>query len=208
MNTIIRVALLMIAIITVPNAMAKDKVYRVSSPDKKIEVVVNLSDQIRFSVKHDGQEIISPSQIAMELPNVTLGQNPVVVKVEKRSIDETIQPVVKIKEAQIANQCNELKVIYEGDYAIRFRAYNDGVAYRFETNKDGEITVVSETGNYAFPENYMCWWGREKRFQSNNQVYYDYTSLQKLGEQDMASLPLILNPANGPKIVIAETDLI
>jgi alpha-glucosidase len=38
--------------------------------------------------------------------------------------------------------------------------------------------------------------------------YYDYTSLQKLGEDDLASLPLILSPAEGPKIVIAEADLI
>lgn len=208
MNKKYNVALLLIMSFSMLNAAAKEKTYKVTSPDKTIELQIGVSDKIQFSVLESGKEIISPSTIALELDNQTLGLQPVVKNVIRQSIEETITPVVKIKEAKVSNNCNELKLLLKGDYAISFRAYNEGVAYRFETAKTGEITVVSETGEYVFPENYMCWWGRERRFQSNNQVYYDYTSLQKLGEEDMASLPLILNPANGPKIVIAETDLI
>lgn len=203
-----RILLLLIAVFSLSGAFAKNTEQRLLSPDKKIEMIITLSDQIHFSVNYNGKEIISPSLLALQLENATLGQNPVVKSSETKSIDEKVYPVVKIKEAVITNRCNELRIMFEGDYALDFKAYNNGVAYRFETQKKGEITVVSETGEYNFPENYTCWWGTEKTFQSNNQVYYNYTSLQALTKKDLASLPLILNPAHGPKIVITETDLI
>jgi len=204
----IKSAFIVLLALTCLGVVAKDKVYKVNSPDKKTEMSIYISDQVKFSVQQDGKEIVSPSQIALTLENQTLGENPIVIKAERQVVSETIRPVVKIKEAQIENNCNVLKLIFEGNYAISFRAYDEGVAYRFETSMEGDITVLNEKGRYVFPENYMCWWGREKSFQSHNQVYYDYTSLQKQGQDDLASLPLILNPANGPKIVIAETDLI
>ncbi|MGQ1908221.1 glycoside hydrolase family 97 protein [Marinifilum sp. RC60d5] len=208
MKKILKVALLLVCSLSFMNGSAKEKIYRVSSPDNTTEMIIHISNKVQIAVKQDGQQIISPSDLALTLNNQVLGQNPKVVNVEKKSIHETIVPVVKIKEAKVLDNYKELKISFEGNYAMSFRAYNEGVAYRFETMKDGEITVVSETGNYTFPENYMCWWGRERSFQSHNQVYYDYTSIQQLGKDDLASLPLILNPANGPKIVIAETDLV
>ena len=207
MTKIIRITSLLALIVFLGTTSAKSKTYSISSPDNKIELQVLVSEQIQFMVKFAGQTIISPSTISMELKSQVLGQSPVVQKVISNKINENITPVVKVKEAQIANNCNELRLQMVENYSLSFRAYNEGVAYRFETDLPGEITVVKEQGSYSFPENYMCWWGKERSFQSHNQVYYDYTSIQKQGIDDLASLPLILNPANGPKIVIAETDL-
>ena len=41
-------------------------------------------------------------------------------------------------------QYKELSIAFKGDYGVIFRAYNDGVAYRFYTKKKGEITILSE----------------------------------------------------------------
>ncbi|MCU4175353.1 glycoside hydrolase family 97 protein [Carboxylicivirga sp. N1Y90] len=208
MTNLIKITTLLCATFLFVNASAKEKVYSVSSPDKTTVLSVHVSNKVQISIQQDGKFIVSPSELALELESKTLAQNPKVLKVDKRRIEETIKPVVKVKEAEVLNNCNELSITFDGNYAMSFRAYNEGVAYRFETSMVNDITVVNEKGEYSFPENYMCWWGREKKFQSHNQVYYDYTSVQKLGKDDLASLPLILNPANGPKIVIAETDLI
>lgn len=203
----LRLLLLLVAVFSAFCSFAKDNVHHLLSPDKKTEVIISLTNQIRFSINYDGKVIVSPSPIGIQLEKATLGQNSIVIKMETKAIDEKVNPVIRTKEAVITNRCNELKLYFENDFTLVFRAYNEGVAYRFETQKDGEITVVSETGEYNFPENYTCWWGTEKGFQSNYQVYYNYTSLQELGKNDLASLPLILNPAHGPKIVITETDL-
>jgi alpha-glucosidase len=136
-----------------------------------------------------------------------LGENPKINRVEKNEISEILHPIVKIKEATINNNCNELIVYFKDNYYLSLRAYNEGVAYRFGTTIKNEIIVNSETGEYAFPENYNVWWGKETKFQSHNQVFFDYKSLDSLKSTDLASLPLIMNPVNGPKIVISETDI-
>jgi alpha-glucosidase len=208
MKHLIKITTLLVTAFFFVNASSKEKIYRVSSPDETTVLSVHISNKVEISIQQDGKTIVGQSELALQLDNATLGQNPQLIKLDKRQINETITPVVKVKEATVHNNCNELKMTFAGNYAMSFRAYNEGVAYRFETSMPDDITVIREKGEYRFPENYMCWWGVERSFQSHNQVYYDYTSVQKLSEDDLASLPLILNPANGPKIVMAETDLI
>jgi alpha-glucosidase len=189
------------------NLLSQKKEFKLFSPDKRTEVIISITEKIQFSVKYENRVLISPSPIAMQLENECIGHNPVVIKNVLTQINSKVYPVVKIKEAVVADNCNEVKLHFKGDYSVIFRAYNNGVAYRFETRKPGVIIVLSEKGEYNFPDNYTCWWGTEKSFQSNNQVYYNYTSLQQLGDKDLASLPLILNPDKGPKVVVGETDL-
>jgi alpha-glucosidase len=143
----------------------------------------------------------------MQLESQVLGENPKVKIVKKQKIAEVLHPVIKEKQATIAIITNELRIDFKNNYYLIIRAYNNGVAYRFGTTINGEITIISETGKYNFPENHMVWWGKEKKFQSHNQVFFDYKSLRQTSTKDLSSLPLIINPANGPKIVITETDL-
>ena len=45
-----------------------------------------------------------------------------------------------------------------GDWGVRLVARNDGVAYRFETDFDGDIVVDAETANLAIPgKDVVCW---------------------------------------------------
>jgi len=190
------------------SAKERGEEYKINSPDKKIEFKLKFNNKIQISIDYNGVSILNPSEISMNLSTGILGYNPQVEKVERNEILEVLHPVVRVKEAIINNRCNELIIHFKKGYYLTLRAYNNGVAYRFGTNTGVDITVMSETGIYEFPENHMMWWGEEKRFQSHNQVYFDYRSLKKTNPADLASLPLILNPAEGPKIVITETDLI
>jgi alpha-glucosidase len=168
---------------------------------------VSFDNELKFSVLYNGQELIDPSPVSMELENMTLGREGKIVKKSTNSVDRVLTPVVRIKSEKVTDRYNELTLIFDKNYAFIVRAYNDGIGYRFETELGDSITVKKENARYSFNGNYTCWWAKEKGFHSNNQVYYDYTSLQELTSDDLGSLPLILNPVNGPKIVIAETDL-
>jgi len=189
-------------------AQVKTKTYSLKSPDKKIEFKLSVNEKTWIAADYEGASILEPSEISMNLTSGILGENAKVEKTEKNKISEVLKPVVKVKSATISNECNELIIYFDNNYYINLRAYNNGFAYRFGTSIDNEITVISETGKYVFPENHMMWWGKEKSFESHNQVYFDYQSLRNTGTKDLASLPLILDPAVGPKIVITETDLI
>jgi alpha-glucosidase len=188
-------------------AQKKIKKYNVNSPNNKIEFVLNVGNKIWLSANHEGQSILDLSEISMHLETQILGENPTVTHVKKQKIAEVLYPVIKEKQAVVNNNANELRVDFKNNFYLILRAYNNGIAYRFGTKINEEITVVSETGKYKFPENHMVWWGKEKTFQSHNQVFFNYKSLRQTSNTDLSSLPLIINPVKGPKIVITETDL-
>ncbi len=198
----IGIAALLLAMLT-----GQTQEYHLKSPDGEIDFSLNAGEKLSISASYMGEPLIAASPVSMQLKGRTLGLNAKVKGTKKNRVSRTITPAVKVKDAYIEENYNELIVSFKDDYRLILRAYDMGIAYRFETEIAGDITVISETGNYHFPENYTLWWGRERQFQSSNQVYYDYTSLQELSGEDLASLPLILRPSKGPYIVIAESDL-
>ncbi len=189
--------------------MAQGKMYEVKSPDGNISFKLTVNDSTYISAQYKGKSILEPSGISMDFASMVLGGKKLKVdKVEENKISEVLYPIVKVKSAEVKNDCNEIIVYLNNNSYIVLRAYDEGFAYRFGTTYVNEITVMSETGDYKFPENHTVWWGKETKFQSHNQVYFDYKSLREVSPKDLASLPLIINPSSGPKIVITETDLI
>ncbi|WP_282124990.1 glycoside hydrolase family 97 protein [Marinifilum flexuosum] len=184
---------------------AKD--YQLQSPDKKTIIRVQTGEDLTFSMHYKKTPLLNPTVIALELEGVILGKEPKVIQKNTNSVNRVIKPEVCEKSELIQENYNELKLTFEKGFDVIFRAYNNGVAYRFGTHLPGEITVKSEKGNFNFPENNMVYWPKERSFHSNNQVYYDFTSLGELSSKDLGSLPVLMDTGKGAKLVIGETDL-
>ena len=190
----------------ISSAFAKD--FKLKSPNKKISVSIQTGSKLTFTVKHNQTSLIAPTEIAMELEGgIILGENPVVTKKNSSTVNRELRPEVREKNEIIIENYNELKLSFKQNFDLVFRAYDNGIAYRFETRLPGEITVKSETGKYNFPDNKLVYWPRERSFHSNNQVYYDFTSLGELSSKDLGSLPVLMTSENAPSILIGETDL-
>jgi alpha-glucosidase len=184
------------------------KDFKLQSPNKKINISVYVGSDLSFSVQNNKESIIDPTRISLELMNGSiLGKNPVFQKKTTNSVNRFIVPEVREKTERIHENYNELKLTFKNNYSVIFRAFDNGVAYRFETTFPGEIEIKKETGAFKFPENYTVYWPKERSFHSNNQVYYDFTSLGELEKKDLGSLPVLLTSANKPSIVIGETAL-
>ena len=182
------------------------KEYSLYSPDKKIKVIVQTDDEIRFSVLFNNQTVIKPSIISMQLD----GMKPLSAKVKKivtRTVNEVIHPTVATKNAIIPDHFNELKIAFRDNYTIIFRAYDDGFAYRFQTSSKKDITVLDETGNFVFAGDYPIYFPKETSFFSHNEREYIYTNLNELEKDEFCSLPALIAPENGPKILITESDI-
>ena len=134
--------LFLAALVICLNLSAKN--YRIESPDGKISLEVNIDQRVSWSVKMDGKQILNSSPIALHLENETLGDNPRLLKSAIKEVNETTQAVVPYKFKNVVDHCNELLLKFKGDYSIRFRAYNNGAAYRIEVGKKGEIIVNDE----------------------------------------------------------------
>ncbi len=182
--------------------------YSVSSPDKRIEVKVENDQKIRFSVTLNGNVLISPSSISLKLADGSiLGQDAVVDETQRQMINNIITPVVKQKSETITEYCNELRLIFEEDFNLVFRAYNEGVAYRFETRFDDQIRIASEEVTFNFVSNDTAFFPEEESMMSHNERLYEKLTFGEMTPGSFCSLPVLINTYSGNHVLITEADL-
>jgi alpha-glucosidase len=192
-------------VLSLSSSIAKE--YKISSPDNKISLTVNVGNDIKWYAAREGNEIISNSKIAMILKNGrTLGENEKVRKATVSKLNEIIRPVVANKKSEIADNCNILTINFNSGFALQFRAYNDGVAYRFETSFKDEIIVKDEIADFMFPSGSHSWYPLETSFMSHNERTFIYSSLDTLVDKHLASLPALFQ-VNGVDVLITESDI-
>jgi alpha-glucosidase len=96
----------------------------------------------------------------------------------------------------------------EGDYAVVFRAFDEGVAYHFETSLPlTEAKVYAEEVRFNFAGDYHVYYPKEDSFFSHNEREFLNLPLKQITQTTLASLPAVVATNNGTKIAIAESDV-
>ncbi len=178
------------------------------SPNKKIEVQIQAGDLLLYSVICNQQQIINRSPISMSIDNGTiLGKSPAIAKSETKTVNETLTSVIKVKTSTIKSHFNELTVYFKGKYALIFRAYDDGVAYRWITQFDKEIKVINEEATFNFTKDHHLYFPEEESFFTHSERIYPRIRLSEITSKRMSCLPILVDIERGPKIAITEADL-
>jgi alpha-glucosidase len=182
--------------------------YELLSPDKKIKIVISVAEEISYSLFYRSKSLLEKSPISLMVKeHGTLGQNPKVGKVENRSVDEVLHPVLKVKSADIRDHFNEISLEFAGGYGLDFRAYDDGAAYRWRTNFDGTIQVVLEQASFNFTNDHNIYFPTEESFLTHSERLYEYIPISSIGAEKFSCVPVLVNVKGGPKIAITESDL-
>lgn len=197
-------------------SFAKDVNYRVTSPDGHISATVMVGEDIRYSVSRNEQTLIAPSTISMNLSDGTVfGRNDKVRKTVRTSFDDTFSTVA-YKKAEVRDNYNQILLNFK-EFSLIFRAYDDGVAYRFVSNLDKKKTyeVISEQAEFNFGEDrqafipYVNSGAKTVEGQYFNSFENTYTvqNLSQWRKDRLAFLPLVVAADEGVKILITEADL-
>ena len=191
------------------NAFAKD--IELQSPDKKIKISIAVTDKITWSIKQGTTAILQASQLAMILKNnVKLGVNPVLQHQKLSHHNNLLLADIPVKSKKIINNYNELKLDFKGHYSLYFRAYDDGVAYRFETQLgEALIEVENEVADFNFGTNNRVFWPQETdpNFLSHFESLYKDSTLNAFSAQQHAALPMLVYAESGTKMLVSEADL-
>ena len=194
------------------------KPFTLQSPNGKITVTVNTGERLSYAVTHENTVVLAESPIAMTLDNNTVLGVPAKVKSTKtKSVDQVIQAYF-YKRNVIQDQFNELIISFKGNYSVVFRAYDEGVAYRFETNLKKPFNVVFETADFNFDEDYTAWIPYvnarkgegdfiQQQFFTSFENTYTVTPLSKMEPERLVFLPALVALKDGKKAVITEADL-
>jgi alpha-glucosidase len=201
------IVVLAFAIITSTVLYAQSS-YDLKSPDNRIEVRVRTSGQLRYDVLLRGNALLENATLSLDVEHKKLGLQPKVTSAKPRSNDQVVEPVVRQKFAKIRDHYNELRLTMDGGYAVVFRAYNEGVAYRFETTfPDKQVKVYGEEADFNFPSNFVVYYPQEDTFYSHNERKYLPQKLSEIAPMFIATLPAVVDVGNGAKLAIAESDL-
>ena len=181
--------------------------YAVSSPNQKLTIQLNTDETLTYSVSFNNSQVIKPSAIGIHLSSgLVLGENPVVESTENHGVDEILHPLFG-KNKDLPSAYHELVIHFQGDYAIILRAYDEGVAYRFQTFFDQDIVVESEDANFIFNEAVGSVFPiADTEMRSWERAYDTYGSLGDIDQTKFCITPALFRNEN-LNIVIAESDL-
>ena len=189
------------------SAWSFGKDYKLASPDGKIVMTISVGTDVKWSASFEGKEAIVSVKIGMTLGNgKILGQNETVRKAAPGIISQVLEPVVAYKRSRTEDNGNTLLLAFRSGASIRFIAYNDGVAYRFETSMKEELVVKNEIADLQFPSGSYAWYPLEESFMSHNERVFIYSSLDTIGKNHLASLPALFK-ANGVNVLFTEADI-
>jgi alpha-glucosidase len=187
---------------------AQGKSISLTSPNGEIKVAITLGDKIYYSVSAQGKDLLTKDHLALSLRDGVLGENPKLTATKKGKGDEIIKPYVPVKFSTVRSVYNWVLLTFKGSYAVEFRAFNDGIAYRFITSKKGDVEVLNEDFSINFPQDYTLSVQQPGGFKTS---YEDaYTHISSAGWQPtdkMSTLPVLIDTKQNYKILISESDL-
>ena len=188
---------------------AKEKKYVLSSPDGTLKVEISAGNELAYQVMHGNDTILSHSNIGLVLENGTIvGKTPRITGERRRKIKDNIEsPFYRFKEFVATG--NELDLKLKGGCGIIFRAYNEGVAYRFYTTQSSDIIIKEEQAEFNFKEDYTAYLpyttNDKKPMAMAYQNVYDITPLSK-AQPKLAFLPVTVD-CGSVKLTLLESDL-
>lgn len=143
------------------------QITQLASPDGKIEVKINLENGLTYSVSHQGKLLVQPSKLGFSLnkPEIKLTEFELLDS-EEKSVDQTWTPVYG-ERSNIRDQYRELRLRLKaksqpaGEIQVVFRAYNDGVGFRYEFPEQAgfkHFVVGEELTEFKLGADHTAFW--------------------------------------------------
>ena len=201
-----------------------------TSPDNKIELSFEIIDgEAFYSINKDDKSVIKKSKLGILLENkLNIGKNLEIIKVSTSSNNSSWSPDFGEFDEIIDNYKNLDVSLSNGEinFNIVFRAYNDGVAFKYHVPNQSGITnynVIDEYSEFNLNSDDTAWWipgfsyrryeflyaesaidKISKKFFSENieDISYDTLGI------DAAHTPLTIKKTNGLHVSIHEAKLI
>lgn len=192
------------------------KIVRVSSPDQKIQFELNLLRQSpEYSIKFNDQVLIEHSPLSLEFEDGLFGKN---IKINKPStlfLQDTYQLLVG-KSKNVVSYCNQTLIPLEEKEApyrkinLVVRAYNDGVAFRYEIpgqNGKATYTLFEEGTTFNIVGNPKVLTLYLPSYQTSHEGFYTHINYLKLDSMHLMDMPTLFEYPNGVFMAVTEASV-
>lgn len=227
--------IVILALLLSLSAPARNRSHTLASPDGRLVTHIE-ADGVSFGyyVYYDSVQLLCPTFIDLEYTQGVRSFDKMTVrKVTRRTVDEVVASPFT-RQATMRNHCNEMTLHLKEGLSVVFRAYNEGIAYRFVwEGKPGRVN--KEKVDYSF---YGDWTATvpyvkfdslryEEQYRPSSENHYtkltlhhemqystsfenQYTTLplSQLDQSRLCFLPLMVHCDNGVKVCITESALL
>ncbi len=207
--------IILILIICISTVVRAEKNVRLVSPNGILQLDIKIGDRITYELTQDGELILNPSLISMHLSDGKyFGVNSRLNKILRNTLNQKIESPF-YKRSEIIDNFNEVTLVFKENFNLIFRAYNDGMAYRFVSARKEDFIVKNEEANFelgtdskAFiPYVRTDWKKFEEQFSNSFENIYSHHNVSQWEKDRLAFLPLVVERPGGKKICITEADL-
>ena len=178
------------------------------SPSGNIKIHFQLTDDGTpiYTIDHKGKTVIDTSSVGFEFQNqAPLAKDFEIIGAVIKSYDETWE-MPWGEQRKVANRYNELIVSLQEtisprrDLIIHFRAYDDGIAFRYEfPEQEGvkEVVITDEKTQFKLNGDFTCWW-IPGDWDSYEHLYNttEFTEIDAISKRDHPSLARTYIPEN------------
>ena len=141
--------LFLIACLFTLTAQAQKK-YELASPDGKLKTNITAGKQLTYDIVFNGQQVIAAAPISITLENGEVwGENDKPTSAKRKSVSEKVASPF-YRAAEMEDNYHQLVLSFKGNWSVEFRAYNDGIAYRFVSKSKKPFNIANEEVNFQF----------------------------------------------------------
>ncbi|MBN2088766.1 glycoside hydrolase family 97 protein [candidate division KSB1 bacterium] len=196
-----------------------------NSPDGKIVVNIEIKEKLEpfpagsrlyYSISFQGKEILAESPFGLEFKNMSpIAENLVIENEKRETIHENWERAWG-KNKKVLNHANELRlylkesIVPNRKIELLFRAYNDGVAFRYflpEQPGFQEFRLTSERSYFAFNQNHTVWAANYGGFISHQESEFQQRKLNDIAFKEIMGLPLLVQVDASIWVAITEANL-
>ena len=195
---------------------AKAKDYVLASPDGRLVAHITSDDvSINYYIKYGDSMLLRPTFIDLDYTQGDKAYSSMTLrKAMRRTIDEVVASPFT-RQDSMRDHCNELTLQFKEGLSLVFRAYNEGMAYRFVWDgKPGRVN--KETVNYNFDGDWTATapyvisfdsTRHEIQYSTSFENHYTTLPLSQLDPRRLCFLPLMVHCDGGVKVCITESSL-
>jgi alpha-glucosidase len=182
----------------------------ISSPDGLIKLTISGGQRLTYEVTYRGKPVIARSAMGLDIqgqaplgPNMTLGDS------TAGEISETYS-VPAGKASSIRNECNTLSVpARDGNrtLTIEARAYNDGVAFRYQLGGSGEVKITNERTQFVMGREGTAYPLILRNYRTSWEDNYHTVPISGAQPEWLVAMPLLMELPGTAYVAITEAHI-
>lgn len=190
------------------------QLFQLYSPDSLLKLEIKIKDKLSWHLYGNDNLLTQSSSVDLLVKGQKkLSDNLTVSKYQLSKANETITVPVPYRKKTLTDHYNQAEIIFKEPYAVQFRVYNEGMAYRIGSRFKDSIIVENENALFELDTNATIWFAHmdkrqnQDRFHTSFEAVYSKQKLSEIPDTMLTYAPVTISLPNNYHLAISDANL-